>query len=486
MKKINFLICTSLFLILTSASYSQNTVKEEIVIPASKKLGVRGAEGIKTLYSGAGSSGSEMTPIFEIGDLKEDGFLIRNKFTFTKYSNDLKKVWETEIEKKYALGDFPNGEIISNGTNSYFYESHSSFNKAMITKFDATGKALQYEFLNKKRFTDKLFEFVDEKGFNFIAFKADLKLDKISYFIITFNKTTLAESVTEIDLPTSEFEIKNYSVENPFNFLWYPYQDENGRMIFIKNYIKSIENSKEKEIVVSTAEYKQGQKTIPIVYKFANTNVVSAKYVRPSVTIDFKNNSLYMTGLLSSKATNLMDALYYYRYDLQKGNNTFTKEIPLTEINSKMGWNEKFKDKVGEVSFLTYAQSLSLDVVFEKENNLLSINMDGGSKGLSRGKVWLYGILLDEKGAIVKLEEFFYSPNPYALYPFIISPKGYTKLFIDKNVSLKNTAYDFIFNQGEKSDPQKTMWSVFPREKYSLLLNVNDETSEIKAYKIIK
>ena len=100
MKKINFLICTSLFLILTSASYSQNTVKEEIVIPASKKLGVRGAEGIKTLYSGAGSSGSEMTPIFEIGDLKEDGFLIRNKFTFTKYSNDLKKVWETEIEKK--------------------------------------------------------------------------------------------------------------------------------------------------------------------------------------------------------------------------------------------------------------------------------------------------------------------------------------------------------------------------------------------------
>jgi hypothetical protein len=475
----------------TSTLFSQTVSKEKILLPASKDLGFRGAYGIKSIYTTSGNTSRSLTPIFEFGDLNEDGFIYRDKFHFTKYTNDFEKVWESDIEKSYSLQAMATGQVAGNNFGTYFYEcatNPGSFNHATITKFSATGKTDQTKFVNNKRFTNFLDVVVNSKGFNFIAYKFDSKEKTIKYYLITFSHSNLAEKVTELNLPVDEYEVKNYNYEMPLRYLWVPVKTENDRIIFAKAYTKKPEGSKEvKELVISIADYAPDKKVEIKNFQFANNKAFTAKFVAPSVTVDLKNNSLFLQGLMSTSSTNIMDALYSYKYDLTSTKVLYSKEIPLTEISTKMGWNDKFKERIGEASLLTYAQSLSLEGVLDPQNKLITLWMDGGASGLSRNKAWFYGVSLDENGTIVKIEEFFYSPNPALFVRHELVPNQYAVLYKDKSKTFVPTPIEYIWKQAkEGGDAENILWSVFDRENSATIISINDKNSEIRSYKITK
>jgi len=106
-----------LFFFLSHFSLSAQVIEEKVIQKATgESLDAISKFGLKSVIkgSGDGSFSRAMIAAFEVTKLDDDGFVVRNGYSFKKFDKNMNQVWETTLTPSMGLQARPFNVSIGN------------------------------------------------------------------------------------------------------------------------------------------------------------------------------------------------------------------------------------------------------------------------------------------------------------------------------------------------------------------------------------
>src|SRR6187402_459646 len=132
---------------LISSYVSAQVISEkEIEKPTGKKSGIYGKFGLNSAVKGGGNGplSNRMVAAAEVTKLKDNGFVIRTDYSFSKYDDNGDKQWTTEVKPFMGLQNQPQDVTIGDKSGLYFIElKQMNGTDFFITRLDNQGRILQ-------------------------------------------------------------------------------------------------------------------------------------------------------------------------------------------------------------------------------------------------------------------------------------------------------------------------------------------------------
>jgi hypothetical protein len=478
------------FLLFSSFSYSQKVIQEVVLSPAGKSLNLISVWGLKSAISGAGPTNNyHLTSSLDFTDVENGGIMLRNQLKFTMYNEGLAKQWEVEIKKVFGLQAMPYSLTMGTKNAMYFVQvaQQPSFNNIHITRFDAQGQFIQTMFPIERKYDGIAGSFVNSSGLNMIMYKFNKKEKNIKYTLVTFPPANLVAKEKNLALEHNEYEIEKAGNDLEA-YTWSALAINDNKMVLSKSYLKYKEGSKEKDLVVKTAEMTEdGTVSIPKEFSFVPTALKDTKYIVPAVELDTLHDELYIYGMMMVENNSRVNGIYVNKFDYRTGTAVYRREIPFNLFNQLIP--EKDRRESIHFSFreifpvLTFVQSTSyLDV----PNQGLRLLLYNDSKGLLKDQLKLTGIRLNKNGDLELIEEYIYKNNIATFNDYYLIPEKRTVYWKDNNPNYQSGPLDYINSLGAKMDPEYTLCTIFYKKDYNMVVYVREKDSEIKAIKLEK
>lgn len=482
----------SLFWLLSYNTYSQKIIQEKVLSPAGKSLNLISVFGIKSAFQGVGPGTEyDLTPALDFIDVKDGGFIIRNNFKFTKYSDDLVEEWEVEIKKAFGLQALPNSFTKGNKNAMYYVQVSNSpgFNDIHVTRFDAKGQYIQTQFPVARKYLGITGSFVNRFGLNLILYNFDKKEKKITYTLITLSAADLSIKEKNLLLEHDDYENeKGGNFKLPL-YIWGQIDAKEDQIVLIKCYLKEKEDSKAKELIIKTVELSAdgSSVSIPKQFTFVPTTDKETRYIAPSVRLDTLNNEFYVYGMMMIEDRLRVNGFYVHKFDYKTGTSIYRREVPFSLFNQLIPEKDRreavhasFRDVFPVTSFIHATSYLDMP------NQGLRLLLYNDSKGLLKDQLKLTGIRLNKNGDAEMIDEYIYKNNIITFYNFYLSPEKRTVYWQDNNPNYKLAPLDYINSLSGKIDPDYTLFSIFYKKDYNLVVSIREKDGEIKAVKLEK
>lgn len=468
--------------------HCQEILLEKVIQPAGKELGIFGLFGVKSIIPGTGSSSSDFPPAIAFTEVKNDGFVIRRGYEFTKYDENGEKQWSNEIKKIYGLQSLPSSLCLGSKTEGVYFimqNNNPSFSEITITRFDKDGKMLQVVYPVKKQHDGVIHYFLNEKGLNFLTYRFDRKERKMGYSLISFAPSNLAATAKSLPIEFDSYEIENYRIENS-DLRYYFLSADQDKIILQKSYFKDVAKNKKKELIVKTVEIDvQGKVSNPISYPFLAKD--DSKFLAPQLVFDKQENSLRIFGYMTINSSNqFIDGVYVYKYEYSTGKNIFSNQIELKQLGQLIDSRDT-KNKIhkgfGQIYPVGYFDQQTYQ--YDNINKNLQLYIFDKAKGFFKNKMTLFATNINSIGEISKIEELVFDHNPLAFPDYISTPISISLLYENAAVE-KKTAMGFINSFAQKPGNNLLLWSFFERKEkaYDILISVNESNSKITAYRL--
>lgn len=488
MKKI---LIVAMVISINLSSYAQKVIKEKVLFPSGKSLGLIGPFGLKSAVNGAGPSNNyNLTPSLELTDVKNDGFILRKDYTFTKYNNDLEEQWETKIDKVYGLQSMPYSYTIGDEKGVYFIQisnNPAKFNQLHITRFDSKGQIVETRFTTNKLFDGISTYFLTKDGLSLLLVKVGKKEKKVNYSLVSFSAKDLSSNIKDIKLETDDYELK-WALQDKGEYLWSDLITTDSKTILIKSYFKDIEGSKLKEMILKTIEMTpSGIISNPKNYTFEPTTIADTRYYTPTIEFDTLHNELYAFGLMKIESKNFINGLYVNKFDYKNTSALYRKEFEFSNFTQYIPDNS-VRDKIhftmaNVFPISTFIKNTKLLDMEKQELRLLLFN---DSKGLLKNQVKMTGVRLGKDGSLNYVEDVLYKNNLGLFNPQYLIPEQYTIHWKSPNYIAKGLSWDFLNGLTSKMDPNYVVCNIFTKKGFDIITYVREKDGEIKAFKLEK
>jgi hypothetical protein len=474
-----------LLLSLNINSFGQELVEERIIENPGKKLGMIGKYGIESAVRGTGITPG-LIPALGFANIKDDGFLIRKKYKFTKYSESLNKQWEAEIKNAYGLQSLPSCKTIGNKNGIYFIEisNHpAKFNQLHITRFDSSGQMVKTRFTTKDKYDGSAGDFVTEEGCHMLLYKFNKMEKDVSYTLVSFSSKDLSfkEKAVLLDSSPDEFEQSiKYVARVVFS----------DKLILSKFSFEEITNSKKKAWALKTIEMNfNGDIANNKIYPFQPT-MADSWYAYPDIKMDTIHNELYIFGMImDERSIYFINGCYVKKFNYASGNMIYNKEIDYRKFNKEYSPDTTKESlvlfKKSNVFSNTYFSDAAFDI--EMSNQVLRLMLYKYSTGMYLDRVGMTGIRLDKNGDIIQVEVLAYKNNIERYDDYWLIPEKITTIYTAPDFSmLKKTPLDFVHSLSTKMDPEFVLCSIFKKKDFDLVVCIRERDGEIKAFKLAR
>ncbi len=487
-------------LLIGSSVSAQVLSEKQIEEPTGKKSGIYGRYGLNSAVKGGGNGpvGNTMVAAAEVTKLKDNGFVIRTDYSFSKYSDNGDKQWTSEIKPFMGLQNRPQNVTIGDKSGFYFIElKQANGTDFFITRFDNQGKIIQLRHMPTVKTNENVAFFISEKGLNVVHVEVDKKANKNTYKLLTFSAKDLAVTEKVLDLETDAFEVDKSLVLYPRMMLWNELKVLDDKIVLFKSYRKEDKDQKIDQFIVKTVELS----TSGVVSNLKSYTVESpAKCLLPSLEISADGKDLYVFGYTTIRDEKFTDGLFIHKIDYATNNYIFKKEYKFSSIAPGVSLEEQ-----NFTLHNLYPVRNLIKGVYEFDNNNGQFNFFL-FKGLktAMSNLYLSSVNIDTDGNVTSVYEnkydvttlsykrFIEKPSEMRVYSsylsngnFFMSPITSEKKYLKSPVSVMSPL-DFIATNPDNDGSGEVVWCVVPDKQSNTILQFTGANSGIRMFKLKK
>jgi len=321
-----------------------------------------------------------------------------------------------------------------------------------------------------------------------------------TFCLLTFSKTDLALNRKDIKgLEPNEIEIEktNFSTMAGRLYMWNQLTVMKDKVILVKKYRAETKKSAEEDYLVKTIELDlNGEVSNAKNFILPNTEI----HRWPSVELSTNGKELYIFGYTATDSEIVTDGIFIDKYNYETSISIFKKEYK----NATIAPNVKIENTTKGV-YLSYPTVNMVEGVYEFNNNNGELNFTlykGQKTGFSHP--YYYSVNIDTDGKVSSVNELEFGVPPIVFKRYInnivdtklyenpiynggifIRAKVVKNLYATKS-SKPTSPIDFILSKSGPEVTHQTFYSVLPMSDSNVILEINDNTSEIKMYKMKK
>lgn len=484
----NYLLLLLFVTTFSKVSFSQKIIKENTLFSVDKKLGLISKYGLRSVIKGIGpNNNSNLTPALEITNIDDNGFLLRNEYSFTKYNDNLEQEWETKIEKIYGLQCLPQSYTIGNNKGIYFIQISNNplnFNQLHITRFDNNGKSIETRFNTNKLYDGVSAYFINNDGLFVIMYKILKDEQKINYFLLRFSQKDLSTNIKDINLEYDEYEGSNVSYEKK-EFIWKYLTKKGNKIILFKKYIKKNKGAENNEFIIKTIEINfNGEiSNLKKIDLKPLTSSFDKSYYTPTIEFDTIHDEIYLIGVFNIKRDKHTSGLYLYKYNYTENTPIFKKEYEYDNLSSIIPDNSLVEKtcKAIKLNSITFDNNTKL---LDMEKQELRLYLFYQLNGRYQNK--MLGLRFSKNGDLNYIDNFNYSTYLSYFDPQYLVPKEYNFYWKSSDYYYKSSPFDFITSLTGKMDSKFVICNIFTKKDFNIVTYTNDKKGEIKAFKLEK
>lgn len=411
--------------------------------------------GLKSVIRGAGTSAGAMTPVIEVVNLDNNGFIIREKNVITKYTDQFKQEWAQEVGFKYKRA-----ETFGNSKGIYFMETAYPLDRINLNHFDRKGQINSSELKFKNKYSPFFIKkSITTKGLNLIAVNTE---KEVSYYLISIDVATMSFTEQKLEIPFDEEEKIMYKEDKSY-YGWRSIGENKGNIVLGQSRIAK--TAKNESFVLKTIEIDSlggvhDLKAHVLKKQFTENKI----YHTPLLYFDEARQTIRGSEFYQSKRDQLtVDGYYFVKCNYNNDYETSFKEYNFESLG------EEYSAKIGR-----YASSY-----YDEKQDLYHLWTNGKSN-YEMGYLKIKG----STGSIKDFSRLTYE-NPVGIIPFWLLPKKGEKVVNSETAG--KCPIDFINKMGETvKDTDGVFFEILRKDEYDIVIMITEKTGTIDAYQLKK